>query len=477
MLLGLVSFACVVNTVLTVVAGGLFTQQLTTSYLPTSSLLSNYSQSTFLRTDFAADFTEYDLIQSSITSGVPMLPWTSANHSFAPIKINDPDSSAMYSADTLGVGADLDCEQLQITDSLVHDESAGHVFWEYRPFFDSNRMCKVDMTSLKNTTSGIALSIHFLSPQATDETDECQTSTVVVLGRWNYKPRAPVTDNNTVALHCEPRMKMGNYSIVFDQKGQIKKYDQVPHTSIEDGSMYDNATTSVGQFNKVFAAIPQSYMGKQSAQNGSYTSSYDWAGFLVARLYQRRNNNITSLNAQDLMEVSQTVYQWVYGTYFSIWREIYLEPLQDLYTAQNSTVIYSMWCMDPSVPSLAIALMVIAFDTLVVLVVFGTRRGRFKGPRIPRSIGAVIPWLAHSRMLNDFPGTYRWKSTERRQHLGRLGKRYAFRLFLSPDGRWRFAVDEEPTDRPPEHLPSDWDPTKMGNIQLRELGPPPVRRE
>lgn len=477
LLLGLVSLACVVNTALTVVAGGLFTQRLTTSYLPTSSLLANYSQSTFLRTDFAADFTEYDLIQSSITSGVPMLPWTSANYSFVPVKIDKPDSNAMYGVDTLGIGADLDCEQLDIADQLVEDAQAGRVFWEYRPFFNPNRVCKVDMTSLKNTTSGISLSIHFLSPQATDDTDECQTSTVVVLGRWNYKPHAPVTDGNTVALHCEPRIKMGNYSIIFDQKGQINTFHGVPHTSIEDGPMYDNATASIGSFNKVFAAIPQSYTADQTSKNGSYVSSYDWAGFLVGRLYERRENNITSLNAQDLIETSQIVYQWVYGTYFSIWREIYLDPLQHLHSARNSTVIYSMWCMDPSVPSLVIALVIIAFDTLVVLVVFGTRRGRFKGPRIPRSIGAVIPWLAHSRMLNDFPETYTWKNTDRRQHLSRLNKRYAFRMFLSPDGRWRFAVDEEPTDCPAEDPSSDFDPAKSGDIQLRELGPPPTPQE
>ena len=130
-----------------------------------------------------------------------------------------------------------------------------------------------------------------------------------------------------------------------------------------------------------------------------------------------------------------------------------------------------MWRMDPSVPSLAIALMIIAFDTLVVLVVFGTRRGRFKGPRIPRSIGAVIPWLAHSRMLVDFPGTYHWNNADRRVHLARLNKRYAFRTFLSPDGRWRFAVDEESPVQPPAPG-SEWDPAKGGgDIQLRELNP------
>lgn len=473
LLLGLVSFACVVNTALTVVAGGLFTQRLTASYLPTSSLFANYSQNTFLKTDFAADFTEYDLIQSSITSGVPMLPWTSSNYSFVPVKIDKPDSTAMYGVDTLGIGADLDCTQLDIADHLVDDKQEGRVFWEYRPSANPNRVCKVDMTSLKNTTSAISLSIHFLSPQSTDDTDECQTSTVVVLGRWNYKPHAAVTDNNTVALHCEPRVNLGNYSIIFDKKGQIDTFYEIPGTAIEDGPMFDNATASVSSFNKVFAAIPQSYTGDQNSKNGSYVSSYDWAGFLVGRLYEQRESGVISLNAQDLIEASQIVYQWVYGTYFSIWREIYLEPLQHPHTARNSTVIYSMWCMDPSVPSLVIALVIIGFDTLVVLIVFGTRRGRFKGPRIPRSIGAVIPWLAHSRMLNDFPGTFTWKNTERRQHLSRLNKRYAFRMFLSPDGRWRFAVDEEPTDYPAEDLSGDFDPAKTGDIQLRELGPPP----
>ncbi|ODM20231.1 hypothetical protein SI65_03284 [Aspergillus cristatus] len=479
LLLGLVSVACVVNTVLTVVAGGLFTQQLATSYLPTDQLLTNYSETTFWRTDFAADFTEYDLIQSSITSGVPMVAWTSTNHSFVPIKIENPDPNAVYSAHTLGVGADLDCQKLEISENLVDNHEEGRVYWEYNPFDSPERRCKVDMTSLKNTTSGISLSIHFLSPVAVDETDLCQTSTVVVLGRWNYEPGAPVTDHNTVALHCEPRMEMEKYSIFFDQKGQIEEYHPINSTAITSGEMYDNATASVGQFNKVFAAIPQSYTGNSSTGNGSYIASYDWAGFLVARLYQQQEVNMTRLNAAHLIEVSRTVYQWVYSTYFSIWREIYLQPLQDPYPAKNSTVIYSMWAMDPSVPSLAIALMIIAFDTLVVLVVFGTRRGRFKGPRIPRSIGAVIPWLAHSRMLNDFPGTYTWTNTDRRAHLERLNKRYAFRTFLSPDGRWRFAVDEEQDVPPPPPQPpeGEWDLSKAGDIQLRELGREPPGRE
>ncbi|GFF33545.1 putative 2-dehydropantoate 2-reductase [Aspergillus udagawae] len=469
-LLFLISVACVANTALTVVAGGIFTQELTSSSLPTSSLFTNYSNSVFQQSDFAADFTEYDIIQTSITTGVSILPWTSANHSFVPIMIKNPDSDALYGANTLGIGADLACQELSIADNLVVNPQNGSAYWEYQTFDDPGRQCKVDMTLLQHPQEDVTLSIHFLSPVVTeDEAYDCQTSTVVVLGRWNYTAGSPVTDRNTIALHCEPRIHLQNYSITFDRKGQIQCLDPVPGTDVMSGPMYDNATVSLGQFNKVFAAIPQSYISNSTYDRKSYITSYDWAGFLVARLYRRRDPGFTSLNPHDLMDMSKVVYQWVYSTYFTIWRGIYLQPLEKPHAAPNSTVIYNTWTMEPSIPSLAIALMVIALDTLIVLIVFGARRGRFKGPRVPRSIGAVMPWIAHSRMLDDFRGTYFWTSIQRRIHLDRLNKRYGFRMFLNADGHWRYAVDEEP---PEDKAAGGFeDGFKMsGAIQLRDLG-------
>ncbi|KAL4891825.1 hypothetical protein BDV59DRAFT_59153 [Aspergillus ambiguus] len=482
-LLGLVSIACMANTVLTVVAGGLFTQQLTTSYVQADSVLTNFSNSIFKQTDFAADFTEYDLIQTSITSGVSMLPWTISNQSFVPLKINDPDPDVTYGARTLGIGADLDCRQLDIATNLEVDHATGAIYWQYNPSQNSSRVCRVNMPTIKQSQGGISLSIHFLSPDAIQEIDECQTSTVMVVGRWNYTADSPVTDANTVALHCEPRVRLDHFSIFFDQRGQIQSYDPVPSGSIESGAMYENATVSLGQFNKVFAAIPQSFMS-ETRQNGTYVSSYDWAGFLVARLYKQREDAISPLDPATLMDMSQIVYQWVYSTYFSLWRSIYLEPLDNPYTAPNATAVNRTWAMVPSVPSLAIAFVIIALDTLVVLIVFGTRRGRFEGPRIPRSIGAVMPWIANSRMLNDFRGTYSWTSIQRRIHLNRLNKRYGFRMFPGVDGRWRYAVEEEPLVedvKPPTSPVPSVDPTKPPDeIELQVVegtqSPPPDHR-
>ncbi|KAF7137096.1 hypothetical protein CNMCM5793_007109 [Aspergillus hiratsukae] len=469
-LLLLISVACIANTALTVVAGGLFTQQLTSSSLPTSSLFTNHSNAVFQQTDFAADFTEYDIIQTSITTGVSALPWTSANHSFVPIAIKDPDSDALYGANTLGIGADLVCQELSIADSLVEYPQNGSAYWVYQTFDDPDLHCKVDMTPLQHPQEDVTLSIHFLSPVATeDEAVDCQTSTVVVLGRWNYTSGSPVTNQNTIALHCEPRIHLETYSIIFDTKGYIQDLSPIAGTTITSGPMYDNATISLGQFNKVFAAIPQSYISNSTYDRKSYITSYDWAGFLVARLYRRREPDFTSLGTYELMDMSKIVYQWVYSTYFTIWRGIYLQPLDTPHTAPNSTVSYNTWTMVPSIPSLAIALMIIALDTLIVLIVFGTRRGRFKGPRVPRSIGAVMPWIAHSRMLDDFRGTYFWTSVQRRIHLDRLNKRYGFRMFLNPDGHWRYAVDEEPAED--KCAGEVEDGFKMsGAIQLRDLG-------
>ncbi|PWY74315.1 hypothetical protein BO70DRAFT_319458 [Aspergillus heteromorphus CBS 117.55] len=464
LLLGLVSFACVANILLSVVAGGLFTQRLTQSYLPSSSLYQNYSTSLFRRTDFAPDFTEFDLIQTSVTSGVPMLSWMAPNYSFVPIKNTDPDPDVLYGATTLGVGSDLDCKALQIPQDL--QQEGDETYWVYRPSRDVSRQCMVNMTALVRPSEAIALSIHFLSPIAESDADLCQMSSVVVVGRWDYTAESPFTDNNTIALQCEPRLQMRNFSVTFDRRGQISDMNPLAGTAITSGAMYDNATVALGQFNKIFAAIPQSFVGEEPGRNRSYVSSYDWAGFLVARLY-KQHQKIVPLQASELIAQSQIVYQWVYSTYFSIWRNMYLVALDEMAPAANATVISNTWMMVPSVPSLAMALIIIALDTLVVLVVFGTRRGRFKGPRMPRSIGAIIPWIAHSRMLNDFRNTYSWTNAQRRAHLASLNKRYGFRMFLQADGRWRFAVDEETVDL--ENKPED-DATKGPEaIELRSL--------
>ncbi|PLN81892.1 hypothetical protein BDW42DRAFT_88653 [Aspergillus taichungensis] len=464
-LLGLVSLACVANTLLTVVAGGLFTQQLTQSNLPTENIRTNYSQSVFHQTDFAADFTEYDLIQTSITSGVPMLAWTSPNRSFVPLKVNNPDADALYNATTMGIGAELECRPLSLQHDLTEDPTTRTASWTYPMFEHPSRTCTVNMTALNRTPGGISMSIHFLSPVAQDDWDACQTSTVMIVARWHHADGAAMAEHNTIALHCEPRVHVQNYTVTFDYKGQVQAYTPRADAPVTSGSMYDNATISLGQFNKMFAAIPQSYVeqapGKEEEQ-GDYEASYDWAGFLVARLYKQRQTNATELHTPALIDMTQVVYQWVYSTYFSLWREIYLEPLDEGPVAPDATIMYSLWCMVPSVPSLALALIIIALDTLVVLVVFGTRRGRFQGPRIPRSIGAVLPWLAHSRMMGDFHGTYTWTSERRRKHLNGLDKRYGFRQFTGVDGRWRYAVDEE-------DCPTEDKAGKTGVIELREI--------
>ncbi|KGO73078.1 Protein of unknown function DUF3433 [Penicillium italicum] len=474
-LLCLVSIACVVNMALTVVAGALFTQELTSSTLETSDLSMNYSQSVFWQTDFAAEFTEYDLIQSSISSGSPTLSWTGSDQSFIPLHVANRNPDVTYGASTLGVGAELEC-QLLSSDALVYDQANGQRYWRYGLFDDPSIECMARMPPLKSKEEGISLSIHFLSPDDTDESDICQTATVLVVGRWDYLPNAPITDSNTIALHCEPQARLQTYSISFDQKGQIDWYEAIPKTSITHGTMYDNATVSLGQFNKVFAAIPSSFVGNTAMHNGTYNiSSYDWAGFLVARLYEHADPNFAALDPVLLTNMTDTVYRLVYSTYFSIWRDIYLEPLAQPVRARDATITRVTWRMVPSAPSLAIALVIIVFDTIVVLLVFGTRRGRFSGPRMPRSIGAIIPWISHSQMLHDFTHTHSWSSAKRHAHLVSLNKRYGFRMFMGADNRWRFAVDQEAENVKPAGSPdgaSEVEVDKTTSIQLQEIRSP-----
>ena len=63
---------------------------------------------------------------------------------------------------------------------------------------------------------------------------------------------------------------------------------------------------------------------------------------------------------------------------------------------------------------------------------------------MPKSLGSIIPWIAHSRFLRDFQGTEHMSSDARDLYFNRLGKEYGFGWFKGVDGKVRLGVEEEP---------------------------------
>jgi hypothetical protein len=117
LLLTILSVTCVLDLLLNVVSGGIFEPRLKEYRTPASGLLSaQYNDTVFHAPAFEVEFDGYGLILSSLTTGAPLLPWTTPDYSFLPLTVNESDynslGGASYSAITLGVGASLDCRHI-----------------------------------------------------------------------------------------------------------------------------------------------------------------------------------------------------------------------------------------------------------------------------------------------------------------------------------------------------------------------------
>ncbi|MCJ1443972.1 MAG: hypothetical protein MMC23_004472 [Stictis urceolatum] len=60
---------------------------------------------------------------------------------------------------------------------------------------------------------------------------------------------------------------------------------------------------------------------------------------------------------------------------------------------------------------------------------------------MPKTIGSLIPWVIHSRMLDDFEGLHYMKSDQRDAVLTKLGKQYGFGKFRGRDGKVRLGLE------------------------------------
>ncbi|KAF7594147.1 hypothetical protein BBP40_009996 [Aspergillus hancockii] len=380
----ILSLVCILDLILSIVSGGLFEPQLKHHSETTSHLLSRYNLSTFAVPSFTAPFDGYSLIPSGNPTDTFLLPWTIPGYSFIPFAIDEPeDERTSYTATTRGIGADLMCESLPLNHSWIDSQSA-RAYWRYKPFGDEAELnCTVE---IPNGGYGYVQEyIHYLTPPEFFWSSSCATSTILILALWNTMTATLMDSGNTVALHCEPSIHIQDFAIQFDHSGWIEAYDPVPGSLITSGELVHNASRVLAQFNGA-----------------------------LKRLAPRS----TSFDPEILIRAVQSAYATIFSTHLTLRRDIYLDRLAQADSAAvEGTVTHSVWGLLPSTPSIIIVIVLVSLDVLVIAGVFVTRRRRFHGPRIPKTIGSIIPWIAHSRMMDDFNGTHQWTDAERQKHL------------------------------------------------------------
>jgi hypothetical protein len=114
-------------------------------------------------------------------------------------------------------------------------------------------------------------------------------------------------------------------------------------------------------------------------------------------------------------------------------------------------VTFAAWYIEPSNITIVVIIVILSVDLAILMGVFWLRHGHYSGPPFPRSIGSLIPWVLHSRMLNDVRDTSTWSEEKRNEHLQKLGHRYKFGNLGSADGRVGLDYDEKPAIEEEDH--------------------------
>ncbi|PLB52805.1 hypothetical protein P170DRAFT_378960 [Aspergillus steynii IBT 23096] len=445
-ILTIVSLACVIDLILSLISGSIFLAQTNTYVDPTSVLSQQYSLSKFSTSESAPEFDSFHFIP--MRKSMPLVPWTTSDYSFYPVAINDSEwMRSFYTTTTRGIGADLTCRVLH-ANRLQTEANTGKQYWYYEPFDHSDsahctvevpQVAEIDNTPLDDN------SIRYLTSL---ESGSCQTKTIVVIARWNLFNGTVGDPENTLALHCEPQISIQDFEIDFNFNGQVQARRPVTGSTITSGGVFLNATKSLGRYNHALAQFVQ----RTAAHRASSFSYFDWPGVLTAHAYEEVDPDFSSFDADILMNATQSVYSTIFSTYFSLWRDLYIDRLTESpLPVLKGTQTQLYWEMVLSIPTMVIVIVIVSIDVMVMAGVFFTRRGRFHGPRIPRSIGALMPWVTHSQMMRDSNEASRLDRSEWEEFLQEDWRRYRFGESACPDEVTRWTLDYDPKAEKEEH--------------------------
>ncbi|KAJ5698471.1 hypothetical protein N7462_000476 [Penicillium macrosclerotiorum] len=450
-ILVVLSLVCLGDLGLRALSGGLFTPQLRTYSSPTSVLYNKYNSSA-LSAD--ANRTAIDvslLITSRVLNNVTYISWASTDGDFffVPFAINDPsdDEYALYDTTTRGIGADIDCQVISSYSSST-DSSSGSTIWNYALTGDEKMpTCTVEIpTNTSNHVSRSKWSVQLFSPNGTDS--RCQNTTIFVLASWNSTSTADANATDSLALHCHSKAHIQDFKIDFDFSGTIQNQEAVPGSSITSGQLFTNGTDILDNFNDMLTTSPTNLPSHNlSSQNSSshrhlhHHHHHDWPGRLIAHAYNTSYPNTTDMNSKDLIKTVRYVYQNLFSTHLALWKDEYLFRLPSKSATQaRGVTTETLWGLMPSNSLVVIIICLVCIDTVALTSVFILRYRRYRGPRVPRCIGSIIPWVVDSRMLDDCGDTYDMSQSEREKHLLEKDCRYRLGNF-STGNEQQLALD------------------------------------
>ena len=471
-LVGLVSLMTLSTSILSVAMGGLFSRSMVGTNENSVEYTSAYGPK-MLPSDWnplALDMSRaLDVLRSGLTDGTRNMTWARGSTAFVPIKVPKRllKKHGKYYGVTVGITADLACEAMDMSDETnatlggtgfgTLPNGLPMAYWQARSYNNSLQAnCSLSMPfPLNDTTQSIRY--RWSEPLAglanSSSQSICRSASLIVVeqGEWwsTWKSSSTLPARRRSASICRPSLTVQNWNIEFNDVYHVSSAapaDPSTNDIISANEYFDGVDEFIGLFNSHFLGSAND----SSLRDQHY--SYDWPGLLAARLKSLAVTNSSFLSPAAQTEAVRIIYGRTFSAFFSTYRNRLLARSKDPVPLPAGSAQYRESRMLPSLALFVISLFLLSMYMLVAFCVVTRRRQRFSGPRIPKSLGSIMPWVLHSHMLKDFESTHCLSTEQKDKRLAELNKTYGFGWFNGTDGKPHLGIEQEPL--PKRYLPN-----------------------
>ena len=452
-MIAFVSTISITTSILNISMSGLFSQLFITVQVPVS-LSSSYAATTPPSSWDATALDvkrAFDIVYTNMSDSTKMLPWTNTKNSFIPLTpsssetryIDFETSSTLFKGTTLGIGASLSCENFPMTPNTTADgpgitDSCSSMLWPATvPSTNQSTSCQLPVALVLRSVPSITYNGGYsllnsivdctdsLPKETSIRTEACSERYIVI------SQFVPEVKDRTELYLCTPDLRTASFNITYTGNGDLISSQILPETADGSQDFIIDTTTLMSFFLPIFGEAADDTTADMD------TFFYDFPGILTTRL-----RNITGNT--DIPSLANDVFARVFASWFSLYRDLLLTPYTSNATnlvSSQGTITYREARMIPSIPAFTVTFGLLFLYLIAIVIIFAKRRHRYSGPRMPKSIGSLIPWVAYSRMLRDFEGLHYMSSKERDKVLGQLDRRYGFGRFRGEDGRVRLGIE------------------------------------
>ena len=503
-LLAAVCAIALLANVLTVALSGLFNKNFVylSENLPLRQLRLSSLQTKSAWINAGTTIDHFYIANSNITAGTSLPPWVTPSHYLVPFELPPSiDIAARYKAVTTAVSAELECREMNTTQSksfvsfalneaatfaslsTTHHQPDGVVFRCYPDLILNLEGSPAGTNALEVLTMMVAHDTNGTSA----EKAFCPTIMVAGWIRSNITLGAALHSNSTkvptfrtssvsmeqMFMACRPRLNSTSIKITVDGSGTILDTESAIEspTSANITGLFSLSQT----LDKGFAA-PES---RRYWHNDTIASN--WPNYFIKRL----TNSTAILDAQASVPlfaptaaVLSDVYTRTFATLLSL-NTVWSLPAAD---SANTTVILAQritghWRVFMNPTMFKLAIVILSLDLIVAIWLYAARPKAFL-PRMPTSLASVIAFFAAGKILEDLKSqTDSGKRglavsvDEHMSHLESKGWKFGYgRLFPDQDGKRHVGIERVPFFTPLQRDKGDGEGGVRAKLRRRVRG-------